>query len=78
VCSQFVSWCVADIVMFLKGAGAVVVGIISFLSVKYFFHKPALTDKFDPEYDYIIGMLNFLFIFIYFFFFIFFFCHSES
>ena len=43
--------------MLFKSFGAVLIGVISFFSVKVLFSKPPLTEKFDTEYDYIIGKL---------------------
>ena len=45
------------ITMLFKSFGAVLIGVISFFSVKVLFSKPPLTEKFDTEYDYIIGKL---------------------
>ena len=43
--------------MLFKSFGAVVIGVISFFSVRLLFSKPSLTEKFDADYDYIIGKL---------------------
>ncbi|KAK7107382.1 glucose dehydrogenase [FAD, quinone]-like [Littorina saxatilis] len=40
--------------MMLKSFGAVLVGVVSFFSIKFFFSNIPLTEKFDREYDYIV------------------------
>ena len=50
--------------MLFKSFGAVVIGVISFFSVRLLFSKLPLTEKFDADYDYIIG-IYFIFIVIF-------------
>ena len=50
-------WLQWKITMLFKSFGAVLIGVLSFFSVKLLFSKPSLTEKLDADYDYVIGKL---------------------